>query len=171
MRPDESEVNVPIPALLRAARGSYAHAIREHLVETGISDLPPNGAYILGGLSASISAGQLFREIGLRESALSRLLQALLDGGFVQPGSGEPQYGLDDLELTEKGRLAAQAAARGVLATNEELAGILSPLELSNFRKGLIALIDIKERAEHSHHDHDHSHEHGHEHEHEHEHH
>lgn len=166
MRPDESKVNVPIPALLRAARGSYAHAIRAHLVEVGISDLPPNGAYILGGLSASISAGQLFREIGLRESARSRLLQALFDRGFVQPGGGAPQHGLDDLELTEKGRHAAEASARGVMATNEELAEILSPQEMSNFRTGLIALIDIKERAEeaHHHHEHDHGHEHGHEH-------
>lgn len=166
MRPDESDVHIPLPALLRAARGSFAHAIRQHLDDAGIHDLPPNGAYILGGLTMSVHAGQLFREIGLRESTRARLLQSLLERDFVIPGRGAPRYEVPDLELTEKGRSAAEAARDGVNAVVEELTTMLSPQELSSFRTGLIALIDIKERAE-GHHDHVHEHEHDHPHVHE----
>jgi len=56
-----------------------------------------------------------------------------------------------DLELTEKGRVAASAAASGVAAVNAELETMLSAHELSSFRTGLLALIDIKERAEERH--------------------
>ncbi len=166
MRPDESDVHIPIPALLRAARGTYARSIREHLNEVGIYDLPPNGAYIVGGLTMSIHAGQLFRETGLHENARTRVLQALLERGFVRPGVGTPAFDVPDLELTDKGRLAAEASARGVIAVSDELAEMLSDQELSAFRTGLIALIDIRERAEEHDHDvrdHEHSHEHRHE--------
>jgi DNA-binding MarR family transcriptional regulator len=166
MRPDESDVHIPLPALLRAARGSFALAIRQHLVEDGIHDLPPNGAYILGGLTMSIHGGQLFREIGLGESSRVRLLQLLLERDFVVPGPGVPRYDVPDLELTDKGRRAAEAAHSGINAVSDELATMLSPQELSSFRTALIALIDIKERAE-GHHDHDHEHDHPHVHDHE----
>lgn len=166
MRPDESDVQIPLPALLRAARGAFSHSIREHLADVEIFDLPPNGAYILGGLTMSIHAGHLFREIGLREGPKSRLLQLLLERDFVVPGPGATRNEVPDLELTGKGRRAADAARDGVNAVTSELATMLSPEEFSSFRTGLIALIDIKERAE-EHHGHEHDHEHPHVHEHE----
>jgi DNA-binding MarR family transcriptional regulator len=166
MRSDESDVHIPLPALLRAARGSFAQAIRQHLVDVGIHDLPPNGAYVLSGLTMSMHAGQLFREIGLRESSRVRLLQLLLERDFVVPGPGAPRYEVPDLELTDKGRRAADAVRNGVNAVSDELATMLSPQELSSFRTGLIALIEIKERAE-EHHDHGHVHDHPHVHDHE----
>jgi hypothetical protein len=43
---------------------------------------------------------------------------------------------------------------------------MLSPQDLASFRTGLIALIDIKERAE-EHHDYQHGHDHPHVHDHE----
>jgi DNA-binding MarR family transcriptional regulator len=164
---DDTQNSEAVPALIRAARGAFAQSMREQLVEVEIYDLPRNGAFIIGGLSRSEHAGQLFRDIDLRESALSRLLQALLERGFVQAGSGVAKFGLDDLELTEKGRRAAQACARGVNAVTEELGGMLSGEEFSGFRAGLLALIDIKERTQ-QHQVHEHGHGHGHDHDHEH---
>ena len=114
----------------------------------------------------SIHAGQLFREIGVRESSRVRLLQLLLERDFVVPGPGVPRYEIPDLALTDKGRRAAEASRSGVNAVSDELTTMLSPEELSSFRTGLIALIDIKERAE-EHHDHDHAHDHAHVHDHE----
>jgi DNA-binding MarR family transcriptional regulator len=165
MGPKESDADIPIPALYRAARGAYAHSMREQLSEVGISDLPPNGGYIVGGLARGAHAGQLFREIGLRESVRSRLLGALLERHYVRRGTGEAKYGLDDLALTEKGRRAADACARGVSAVTEELVSALSAEEYAAFRKGLTALIDIKERQERHAHEHEHGHDHVHPHE------
>jgi hypothetical protein len=104
--------------------------------------------------------------MGLRENPRVRLLQLLLERDFVVPGPDAPHYGVPDLELTVKGRLAAEAARNGVDAVCDELTAMLSPQEMSSFRTGLIALIDIKERAE-EHHDHDHDHDHLHVHDHE----
>ena len=47
----DEEDEVVIPALLRAARGSYAQAIRTHLEEAGFDDLPRNGGFVLGGMA------------------------------------------------------------------------------------------------------------------------
>jgi DNA-binding MarR family transcriptional regulator len=143
-----SDAEAPLPALLHAARGAYSRTIREHLAAVGIDDLPPHGAYIVGGLTIPVHAGRLFLELGLRESVAHRLMHALLERGFVQIGPGVPKHEVPDLELTEKGRVAAAAASSGVAAVNDELAAMLSAQELSSFRTGLLALIDIKERAE-----------------------
>jgi hypothetical protein len=133
---NDSDADAPLPALLHAARGAYSRTIREHL------------AYIVGGLTLPVHAGRLFLELGLRESVAHRLMHALLERGFVQPGPGVPKFEVPDLELLEKGRIAAAAASTGVAAVNDELAAMLSAHELSAFRTGLLALIDIKERAE-----------------------
>jgi DNA-binding MarR family transcriptional regulator len=148
MKLNDPDADAPLPALLHAARGAYSRTIREHLAAVGIEDLPPHGAYIVGGLSIPVHAGRLFRELGLRESVGHRLLHALLERGFVLPGPGVAKFEVPDLELTEKGRIAAAAASTGVAAVNDELAAMLSAQELSSFRTGLFALIDIKERAE-----------------------
>ena len=163
MSPDKPAFDVPIPALLRAARGAYARSIRERLQAIGIYDLPRHGAYIVGGLERSVHAGQLLREIGLRESITTRLIESLRDRGFVQPGQGPAKYGVADLELTPKGYAAAEATMDGIVDVNEELETLLSADELSALKKGLIALTEIKERLE-AHHDHDHEHGHDHEH-------
>src|SRR6266566_8566963 len=42
---------VVIPALLRAARGTYAQAIRVRLAAAGFDDMPRNGPYVLGGMA------------------------------------------------------------------------------------------------------------------------
>jgi DNA-binding MarR family transcriptional regulator len=151
MWPNESDIDVPLPALLHAARGAYSRTIREHLAAVGIDDLPPHGAYIVGGLTLPVHAGRLFQELGLRESVAHRLMHALLERDFVKPGPGIAKFEVPDLELTEKGRVAASAASSGVAAVNDELAAMLSAEEMSSFRTGLIALIDIKERAEERH--------------------
>jgi DNA-binding MarR family transcriptional regulator len=165
MSPDKPDIDVPIPALLRAARGAYARSIRERLQAIGIYDLPRNGPYIVGGLSRSVHAGQLLREIGLRDGAATRLIENLLEHGFVQPGKGSTTFGVADLELTPKGHAAAEATEDGIVDVNEELATMLSSEELSALEKGLIALTTIRERLEdHRDHDHDHGHEHDHDH-------
>jgi DNA-binding MarR family transcriptional regulator len=157
----------PLPALIRSARGAFAQSIRQQLVASQIYDLPRNGAFMVGGLYRGEHAGKLFHDIGLREGPLSRLLQALLERGFVEAGTGEAMFGLDDLQLTEKGRRAAQATARGVNAVTQELTRVLSVEQFAGFRAGLLALIDIKDQAEEQHaleHEHERPHVHPHEH-------
>lgn len=73
---DSDEVG--IPPLLRAARGSYGHAIRAELEAVGYDDLPRNGAYVLGGIvNHGGSAGDLVRQLGVSKQAASQLIDTL----------------------------------------------------------------------------------------------
>ena len=47
--PADPVQDVVIPALLRAARGTYGQAIRDQLSAAGCDDLPRNGAFVLEG--------------------------------------------------------------------------------------------------------------------------
>lgn len=140
----------PVPALLRQARGTYGLAIRIRLSAEGLSDLPKNGPYLVGGLATGVSAEQLLREMSLSDAQSERLLGALLDGHFVEAAD---ELDADDalaLRNTEKGLRAARAVAEAIYSVNHELSHMLSPEEFRGFQNALVALSDIKERTEKS---------------------
>jgi len=147
--PDTVDFAVPIPALLRAARGSYGGAVRRHLAEGGFDDLPANGPYVLGGMAnQGGNAGSLVRELGISRQAASQLIDTLVLRGYLTR-EGDP----DDrrrmlIELTDRGRAAAAATRAGVEEVDAELASMLSPEELAGLYAGLVALTEIRERAE-----------------------
>lgn len=73
---DEDEV--VIPALLRAARGSYAQAIRVRLAEAGFDDLPRHGGFVLGGMANfGGSAVDMIRGLGVSKQAARSGVQAI----------------------------------------------------------------------------------------------
>jgi DNA-binding MarR family transcriptional regulator len=143
--PDE----IVIPALLRAARGSYGRAIAIQLAAAGFDDLPRNGAFILGGMANhGGAASDLIRQLGVSKQAASQLIDTLAIRGYL-----ERQVNPDDrrrmtIALTERGRGAAAAVRAGVQAVDAELAELISPAELAGLRAGLIALTTIRERLE-----------------------
>jgi DNA-binding MarR family transcriptional regulator len=143
------EFAVPIPALLRAARGAYGGAVRKRLTEGGFDDLPANGPYVLGGMAnQGGNAGGLVRELGISKQAASQLIDTLVLRGYLTR-EGDP----DDrrrmlIELTERGRAAAAATRAGVEEVDAELAAMLTPDHLEGLYVGLVALTDIRERAE-----------------------
>lgn len=141
-----------VPASLRAARGSYSRFIRHQLEHVDCEDLPRNGPYVVGGLANGISAGQLFREIGLRQEAGIRLFETLIDRGYVALGDGPVTYGVPDLVNTPRGRTAATAVGQAVHEVNELLVQSLSKEQLAGFLAGLEALSEIKEEFEERHH-------------------
>jgi DNA-binding MarR family transcriptional regulator len=148
--PPEPVVNVPpIPALLRAARGSYGHAVRTRLAAGGHDDLPRNGPYVLGGMAnQGGSAGALIRELGITKQAASQLIDTLVIRGYL-----EREIDADDrrrmlIELTDRGRAAAAAVRAGVEDVDAEVARMLTPAELAGLVAGLVALTEIRERME-----------------------
>lgn len=52
------------------------------------------------------------------------------------------------VQVTDRGRAAAQAVLAGVTAVDGELAAMLTPEQLAGLRAGLFALCDIRERME-----------------------
>jgi DNA-binding MarR family transcriptional regulator len=143
---------VVLPALLRAARGSYGHAIRASLAEAGFADVPRNGAFVLGGIvNQGVSAGDLVRQLGVSKQAASQLIDTLVVRGYLNRSPDQEDRRRVTLEATERGRAAAAAVRAAVVSVDEELAGLLTAGQLAGLRAGLVALIDIRERMEDAH--------------------
>ncbi len=138
-----------IPALLRAARGSYGHAIRASLEAAGFDDVPRNGAYVLGGMvNQGGSAAGVVSELGVSKQAASQLIDVLVVRGYLERQVDPADRRRQALEVTERGRAAAAAIRAGVLAVDAELAQLVSPAELAGLRAGLVALTTIRVRME-----------------------
>jgi DNA-binding MarR family transcriptional regulator len=140
---------VPIPALLRAARGAYGHAVRARLAAAGFEDLPGNGPYVLGGMANhGGAAGDLIRQLGVSKQAASQLIDTLVLRGYLDRTVNADDRRRMTIELTDRGRAAAEAVRAGVVAVDEELSELISPTELDGLRTGLFALTTIRERME-----------------------
>jgi DNA-binding MarR family transcriptional regulator len=138
-----------IPALLRAARGSYGNAVRASLVAAGFDDLPRNGPFVLGGMAnRGASAADLIEALDVSKQAASQLIDALVVRGYLTREVNPEDRRRLTIELTERGRAAAQAVRAGVEVVDAELSAAISPDQLAGLRAGLYALADIKERQE-----------------------
>jgi DNA-binding MarR family transcriptional regulator len=140
---------VVIPALLRAARGSYGHAIRAQLAAAGFDDLPRNGAYVLGGIvNHGGSASGLVRELGVSKQAASQLIDTLVVRGYLRREADPSDRRRVTIDATERGRAAAAAVRAGVQSIEAQLAAAISPAQLAAMRAGLTALCTIREQLE-----------------------
>jgi DNA-binding MarR family transcriptional regulator len=140
--------DVSIPALLRAARGSYAHTIVAFLDAAGCDDLPRNGPFVLGGMANhEASAVDMIRGLGVTRQAASQLIDALVVRGYLTRQVNPADRRRLDIQLTDRGRAAAAATEAAIARVDAELAAMISPAELAGLRAGLAALAEIKERT------------------------
>jgi DNA-binding MarR family transcriptional regulator len=147
MAPTDDD-DVVIPALLRAARGTYAQSIKAHLATAGFDDLPRNGPYVLGGLANhGGSAAQVIDGLGVTKQAASQLIDILVLRGYVEREINPDDHRRMTITVTERGRAAAVAVRAGVDAVDAELRQRISAVELAGLRAGLTALGEIKEQA------------------------
>ena len=140
---------VPIPALLRAARGAYRHAVSGRLAAADFDDMPANGAYVLGGMANRDGAARdLIRQLGVPKQAASQLIDTLVIRGYLERSNDADDRRRITIELTDRGRAAADVVREAVDSVDAELASHLSPTQLRGLRAGLIALCEIRERME-----------------------
>ena len=145
---DVSPDDVNIPVLLRAARGSYAHTIAAFLAEAGCDDLPQNGPFVLGGMANhQASAVDMIRGLGVTRQAASQLIDTLVLRGYLSREVNPADRRRLNIELTDRGRAAAEAIAAAIGQVDEELAAMITPAELAGLRAGLRALSAIRERT------------------------
>ena len=143
---------IPLPALIRAARGAYGNAIRRELAAAGFEDLPRSGPFVLGGMAnRGVSAGDLIRQLGVSKQAASQLVDVLVLRGYLERRQNADDRRRLDILLTERGRVAAAAVRAGVESVDEELRGRLAPEDLAGLRTGLLALVAIREESEATH--------------------
>ena len=141
--------DVPIPALLRAARGAYGHAIRRALVDRGIDDVPPNGAFVIGGIG---NRGQplsaLVRQLGVTKQAAGELIDTLVLRGYLSRTTDPDDRRRLNIALTGRGREAADGIFDAVIGVDRELTELLGVTGLEQLRAGLVALCDIRDRMQ-----------------------
>lgn len=134
-----------IPALLRAARGSYARSIGAQLAAAGFDDLPRSGPFVLGGMARwAGSASEMTQGLEVTKQAASQLIDTLVLRGYLRRAINPEDRRRMTIELTDRGRAAAQAVGAGIGAVDAELASRLSPEQLGGLRAGLWALGEIK---------------------------
>ena len=136
-----------IPALLRAARGTYGDAIREKLALAGYEDVPRNGSYVLGGAAnhGGPIAG-LTRDLGVSKQAASQLIDTLVLRGYLKRRADPDDRRRIVIELTPRGYAAAGVVREAVQEVDAELAAALSDDQLEGLRAGLLALGAISGR-------------------------
>jgi DNA-binding MarR family transcriptional regulator len=140
--------DVSVPALLRGARGSYACTIVAFLAEAGFDDLPQNGPFVLGGMAGRrASAVDMIRGLGVTRQAASQLIDTLVVRGYLSRQVNPSDRRRLDVELTDRGRAAAEVIAAAIRQVDAELATMITPAELAGLRAGLTALATIKERT------------------------
>lgn len=164
--------DVPVPALLRAARGSYGDAIRANLAAAGFDDMPRNGSFVVGGMSnGGGSTAEMIRDLGISKQAASQLIDTLVIRGYLTRDVDPQDRRRQTLAITERGRAAATAIGMAVDSVDDKLAAMVSAEQFAGLRAGLAALAVIREqRSGHArHHGHDHGHGHDHDHPHPHE--
>lgn len=136
--------DIPLPGLLRHARFAYAISVRQELSAAGFADLPRNGPYVLGGMvNGGGSAADLVRQLGISKQAASRLVDVLVENGYLERAEDPDDRRRMILTATERGEAAAAATHAGVSEVDERLERALGAGERTALRAGLVALIDI----------------------------
>ena len=131
------------PALLRAARGAYAQAMRAALADVGVDDLPKNGAFILAGIDASGGPRtELPQELGVTPKALRTAIEALVARGSSTAAptrATAPSCSSRQPEADGRGR--GQVRHRAV---DGELRDNVTSERIEASQAGLLALAQIK---------------------------
>jgi DNA-binding MarR family transcriptional regulator len=144
--PAETADDIVIPALMRAARGSYGAVIAQRLEAAGIDDLPRHGAFVLGGMANhGGSAADMIAGLGISKQRASQLVDTLVLRGYLTREVNADDRRRTTIRLTDRGRAAAAEVRSAIDEIDAELARMLSPAELAGLRKGLLALSEIGE--------------------------
>jgi len=127
-----------LPALLGAARRTYGEAIRRALDAAGMHDLPGRGSAVVGSIARSGSPmQQLQAEMGVSKQAVSQVVDALVDRGYLSRAV-DPEDGRRLLvTLTDRGKEAAKVTRRAVAGVDRRLATKFSARDLVATRRVL----------------------------------
>lgn len=143
--------DLPIPALMLHARGSYGDAAGRALAEAGCDDVPSNGGFVLATLDGSwpefTPQAQAVAPLRRSKQRSSQLIDTLVLRGYVERQNDPDDRRRMSLRLTERGRAAAAAIQAAVDAIDAELAERLTAEELHGLRAGLALLGEIREQS------------------------
>ena len=140
----DSYEDVPLSALVRAARRTYGQAVRRAQEEIGCDDLPRAGGFILTTMSWSdASVEAVVRWMGVSKQAVSQVLDRLVVRGYLERKQDLRDRRRVRLVLTERGRAAAAAARGAIERVDRQLLTRVGRARVNQTRETLVALIEL----------------------------
>ncbi len=138
-----------LPVLLAEGRGTYGRAIRGGYAEAGFDDIPKLGPRLLGGILRNGgtvgSASKVGRDFGISKQAASKLIDILVIRGYVDRGVDPEDRRKLSLELTERGRAAAEVSWEATDRVDRELEASVGAGAIRQMRATVGALITLRE--------------------------
>ena len=136
-----------LPVLLGAGRMTYGRAIREGYAEAGFDDIPKLGPRLLGGIrrfGGSVgSVGDVARDFGVSKQAASKLIDTLVIRGYVERGTDPKDRRRLTIELTERGREAADIGWAANDRIDRELEEAVGAEAIAQMRETVGALVGL----------------------------
>jgi DNA-binding MarR family transcriptional regulator len=141
---------VVLPVLLGAGRMTYGRAIREGYAEAGFDDIPKPGPRLLGGIrrfGGSVgSVGDVARDFGVSKQAASKLIDTLVIRGYLERGTDPEDRRRLTLELTGRGREAADVGWEATDRVDRELEEAVGAEAIAQMRDTIGTLVALHER-------------------------
>jgi DNA-binding MarR family transcriptional regulator len=144
----ESYDDVPMSALLVAARRPYERAVRRGLRRMGMDDLPPTGSFLLTAMlwsDASLEA--VIRWMAVSKQSVGQTVDGLVRRGYLRRTRDRVDRRRVNLSLTERGRKAGTAARSAIELVDRQLRDRVGVRELAASRTTLAALVDLGKAA------------------------
>jgi DNA-binding MarR family transcriptional regulator len=140
----EPEPRISLAALMRAARETYALAIRGPLAEGGFDDIPRDGVFAMSALSQSdVSAGDLGRWLGVSKQAVSQLLDTLVLRGYVDRSIDSADRRRMRLTLTARGAKVAGVCREAVDTVDRLIVETVGSRYVEHTRATLTAIMEL----------------------------
>lgn len=140
-----------LPVLLAEGRATYGRAIRKAYAEAGLDDIPKLGPRLLGGIrrfgGAVGSVSDVARDFGVSKQAASKLIDTLVIRGYVERGTDPEDRRRLTLELTERGREAADAGWKASDRLDRELEQAVGAEAIAQMRATVGALVALRDKA------------------------
>lgn len=138
-----------MPALLRAARAPYREAVRAALAAAGCSDLPPNGAYVVGALARyGLPMGQIIEELGVSKQTAGQLVDTMVLRGYLERQPDPSDRRRLTITLTERGQAAHETVRAAIAGVENDIAERIGRERLEQTKAGLMAIIHAFDNPE-----------------------
>ena len=119
--PRDGAAPLPLPWLLRRVNQRYRAGIAERLAAADLGDLPQPGTWALMAIAGEGEPIQLGTRMGVSKQAVSKLVDRLVAGDFVERTPNRTDRRRTDLTLTTKGRKAVRVITAAVNATEHAI--------------------------------------------------
>jgi DNA-binding MarR family transcriptional regulator len=137
-----------LPVILGEGRMTYGRAIRKSYAEAGFDDIPKLGPRLLGGILRNGgtvgSASNVGRDFGISKQAASKLIDILVIRGYVSRGVDPDDRRKLTLELTDRGKAAAEVGGEAVDRVDRELEAAVGADAIRQVRATVGALIELR---------------------------